>query len=202
MANQSEPAKQSRHLGMVEPSKWFAKHQPLIAKDGSVLDVAAGGGRHARYFAERGHHVTAVDRNIAPLTELQDSHGCVVVEADLEDGSPWPFEDQTFDAILVCNYLHRPLFDELIRCLSADGVLLYETFALGNEVYNRPRNPDHLLKSGELLGQVEGRLQVVSYMHGIIQGDECPGVKQMICAVNNLDPSDREDGEPAPCRLD
>lgn len=201
MSDDSDVKKRSRHLQMVEPSAWFARHQPIIAKNGSVLDIAAGGGRHARFFADQGHHVVAIDRNIDPLIPLTESHGCEVIEADLEKGSPWPLNDRTFDAVIVSNYLYRPLFDQLIDSLAPNGIFLYETFALGNEVYNRPRNPDHLLKSGELLQHVAGKLQVIGYQHGILQGDECPGVKQMICAVNNLALSDRKDGEPTPFDL-
>lgn len=201
MSDASDEKKKSRHLQMVEPSAWFARHLHLIKAGGTVLDVAAGGGRHARLFADKGHSVTVVDRNIEPLVPLRDSHNCEVIEADLEDGSAWPFAKRTFDAVLVCNYLYQPLFENLIASLAPNGILLYETFALGNEVYNRPRNPDHLLKSGELLDHVAGKLQVTGYQHGILQGDECPGVKQMICAVNNLQLSEREDGEPAPMDL-
>lgn len=166
-----------------------------------MLDVAAGGGRHVRLFAELGHPVTAIDRNTAPLQALADEVGAEIVRADLEDGSPWPLPERQFDAICVCNYLYRPLFDALLGALAPQGVLLYETFALGNEVYSRPRNPDHLLRSGELLSLVDGRLQVVAYQHGIVDGGECPGVKQMICAVNNLGLSGRADGEPDPLSL-
>lgn len=201
MTNEPDQIKQSRHLQMIKPSAWFARHQPIIANGGSVLDIAAGGGRHARFFADQGYNVTAVDRNIEPLLPHSETHNFDIIEADLEDGSPWPFDGRTFDAVIVCNYLYRPLFDHLIASLAPNGIFLYETFALGNEVYNRPRNPDHLLKSAELLQHVAGKLQVISYQHGILQGDECPGVKQMICAVNNLAQSDRDDGEPAPFDL-
>lgn len=201
MSDETSSHKKSRHLQMVEPSAWFARYQPLIKSGGSVLDIAAGGGRHARFFADKGYQVTVVDRNVEPLNALGGTHGCEVIEADLEDGSPWPLHERTFDAVIVCNYLYRPLFERLIYSLATNGIFLYETFALGNEVYNRPRNPDHLLKSGELLDHVAGKLQVISYQHGILQGDECPGVKQMICAVNNLDQSTREDGEPEPLDL-
>jgi len=186
---------------MTEPSDWFCTFQPLIANGGSVLDVAAGGGRHSRFFTEAGHTVTALDRNVEPLLALGETHGVEVIEADLEDGTPWPLGGRTFDAVAVCNYLHRPLFSDLIATLKPGGVLLYETFALGNEIYAKPRNPDHLLKSGELLELVGGQLQVVAYRHGIVQGGECPGVKQMICAVKNLGLSGRDDGEPAPLPL-
>ena len=147
-----------------------------------------------RFFADLGHAVTAVDRNTAPLQTFHESHNAEVIEADLEDGTPWPLGARRFDAVVVCNYLFRPLFDDLVGALASGGVLLYETFARGNEVYNRPRNPDHLLTSGELLALVKNRLQVVAYAHGIVQTGECPGVKQMICAVNNLPDGD----EPAP----
>ncbi len=186
------------HLRMTEPSDWFRKFRPLVAEGGSVLDVAAGGGRHTKLFAEAGHRVTAVDKNTEALSSLAESHDAEIIEADLEDGSPWPLAGRTFDAVVVCNYLYRPLFDNLIGSLTPGGVLIYETFALGNEVYAKPRNPDHLLKSGELLELVRDRLQVVAYRHGIVENGECPGVKQMICAVKNLDNSERDDGEPAP----
>lgn len=182
---------------MHEPAAWFVKHAPLIKAGGSVLDVAAGGGRHVRLFAGRGHAVTAVDKNIEPLTPFDAQ----VIGADLEGGSDWPLPGRRFDAVVVCNYLYRPLFPALIGALAPGGVLLYETFALGNEVYSRPRNPDHLLRSGELLDLVRDRLQVVAYAHGIVETGECPGVKQMISAVNNLGMSERNDGEPAPLTI-
>ena len=191
----------SRHLSMVEPSTWFSRFQPLIAVGGTVLDVAAGGGRHVRFFAEKGHAVTAIDRNSEPLQIFAESHNATIVEADLEDGSPWPLPDATFDAIVVCNYLNRPLFPTLISALKPGGIFLYETFARGNEVYNRPRNPNHLLKSGELLDLTQNDLQVVAYQHGIVETGECPGVKQTICAINNRTMSERQDNEPAPVKV-
>lgn len=190
-----------RHLQMSEPSQWFRHHQPLIRAGGSILDVAAGGGRHVAFFSKAGYRVTAVDRNITPLVTYIDSVGAEIIEADLELGSPWPLAGRTFDAVIVCNYLYRPLFSDLLGALAPGGVFLYETFALGNEVYNRPRNPDHLLGHGELLDLVHAHLQVVAYQHGTLEGDECPGVKQMICAVNNLQTTDREDGQPSPVLL-
>lgn len=199
--NTEPPPHTSRHLGMSEPSDWFRTYQPLIAPGGTVLDVAAGGGRHVKFFAETGYSVTALDRNGAPLLPFSGSHEAEVIEADLEDGSPWPLAGRRFDAVIVCNYLYRPLFADLIGALNPGGVLLYETFALGNEIYSRPRNPDHLLKSGELIELLQGRLQIVAYQHGIVETGECPGVKQMVCAVHNLGQSARDDGEPSPIKL-
>lgn len=201
MNNKSGPKKTSRHLGMTKPSAWFERFEPLLRRNSSVLDLAAGGGRHVRFFAEQGHKVTAVDKNIEPLEPFTKSHNAEIIQADLEDGSPWPLKDRTFDAVVICNYLYRPGLLDVMAAINPDGYLFYETFALGNEVYNRPRNPHHLLKNGELLSLVGGRMQVVAYQHGIIEGDECPGVKQMIVATNNLNGSEREDGEPSPCPL-
>lgn len=172
-----------------------------------MLDLAAGGGRHARWFLERGHAVTAIDRNREPLEALRDYPAATVLEGDLEDGSPiftsgGPLAGTQFDGIVVVNYLHRPLFDDILSALAPGGILIYETFALGNEEFARPRNPDHLLKSGELLNIVTGRLQVIAYEHGITQLAEIPGVKQRIVAVNNLAASNRADSEPTPLPID
>lgn len=186
-----------KHLKITDPSPWIQRWAPLIAPEGSVLDVAAGGGRHGRFLLEQGFNVTFLDKNAEPLADLENHPGAEVIKTDLEDGSPWPLGERTFDAILVVNYLHRPLFDDLLAALNPGGVLIYETFALGNEDYARPRNPDHLLKSGELLEWVHGKLQVVGYEHGLVETADIPGVKQRLCAVKDLDLSTREDGEPA-----
>jgi len=129
---------------------------------------------------------------------LTDRENAELTETDLEDGSPWPLGDRRFDAVVVVNYLHRDLFDHLINSLAPGGVLIYETFARGNEDFTRPRNPDHLLKSGELLEAVHGKLQVISYEHGLVRNADITGVKQRLCAINDLDLSEREDGDPAP----
>jgi len=115
-----------------------------------MLDLACGYGRHARYFAARGAHVVAVDRDATALATLSATAGIESREVDLE-GAPWPLAGEHFDAIVVSHYLHRPLFPHLRAALAPDGVLLYETFALGNEAYGRPANPAFLLRPGELL---------------------------------------------------
>src|SRR6185436_1524931 len=126
-----------------EPSKWVVHWAPHVAR-GPVLDVASGGGRHARFFKARGFEVVAVDREAAGL------EGIRFVKADLEDGSPWPFAGQQFGGIVVTNYLHRPLFPHLAASLAPGGVLIYETFMAGNERYGKPSNPEFLLRPGEL----------------------------------------------------
>ena len=163
-----------------------------------MLDLACGGGRHTRYLLGLGHPVTMVDRDAAPVGDLATRPGAEIVEADLEGDAPWPLAGRTFAAVVVVNYLHRPLLSRLIGSLEDGGVLIYETFARGNERFSRPRNPDHLLKSGELLDTVRGTLQVIAYEHGVDETTPLPGVKQRLCAVRALPSTDRDDGEPEP----
>jgi SAM-dependent methyltransferase len=132
------------------PSRWLRRFAPLVPRDARVLDLAAGAGRHARYFAARGARVLAVDRDAQALSALATVANVETRVLDLETGA-WPLAGEIFDAIVVANYLHRPLFGHLRRALAADGVLLYETFAIGNEAYGRPSNPDFLLCADELL---------------------------------------------------
>lgn len=161
------------------PSAWVRRHAALVVPGGPVLDVACGSGRHAALFAAQGHPVTAVDRDISRLPP----HPAIeAVEADLEDGSPWPLADRKFAGIVVANYLHRPLFPVLIDALAPGGALIWETFAAGNENYGRPRNPDFLLREGELLAAVAGRLRVVAYEAGLVRRPD-PAVVQRIAAM-------------------
>ncbi len=197
----SEPDKTRNHLHITEPSPWVRRFAPLVRLGGPVLDVASGGGRHGRLFLSRGHPVTMVDCFVDALAEHTGNPMAKVMKADLENHSPWPFEKNCFAAVVVVNYLYRPLMNDLLDTLQPEGVLIYETFAHGNESYSKPRNPDHLLKSGELLELVSGRLQVVAYEHGITEQGPLPGVVQRVCAINNLDLSDRNDGEPVPFTL-
>jgi myo-inositol-1(or 4)-monophosphatase len=142
------------------PSAWVVRFAPLVRPGGVVLDVAAGAGRHARLFLGRGHPVVAVDRDadrLAPASNLE------IVRADLEAGGAWPLGGRTFDAIVVTNYFHRPLLPLLVDRLAPGGVLIYETFARGQERLGKPSNPAFLLEPGELLAAVAGRLRVLAY---------------------------------------
>ena len=130
--------------GIAEPSAWVERWAPLITR-GTVLDVACGSGRHANFFLGRNLKVVAVDREPQPIP------GARFVQADLENGSPWPLPGERFEGVVVTNYLYRPLFPRLIGSLAPGGVLLYETFMLGNERFGRPSNPEFLLRPGELL---------------------------------------------------
>ena len=197
------PSTNSRkhYLNSREPSDWVSRFAPLVRDGGPILDVAAGGGRHGRFFLKKGHPVTLLDLETEALQDLSSHPHSTIVQNNLEDGSEWPLKDQ-FAGVLVVNYLHRPLMDLLLDALGTGGVLIYETFARGNEAFSRPRNPDHLLKSGELLQIVSGRMQVVAYEHGIQKKSPIPKVIQRICAVKNLELSSREDGDPPNCSLE
>ncbi|MGF6482145.1 class I SAM-dependent methyltransferase [Paraburkholderia sp. JPY419] len=169
-------------MGLGEPSRWVRHWAHLIAPGGAVLDVASGGGRHARFFASLGHPVTAIDRDAAALDLLQDAPLVTPVVADLE-GAPWPLpDDAVFAAVVVTNYLHRPLFPQLLRALAPGGVMVYETFAQGNECVGKPSNPAFLLAPGELLEIVRGQLRVIAFQDGFL-AEPRPAYVQRICAV-------------------
>jgi SAM-dependent methyltransferase len=147
---------------------------------GPVLDVAAGTGRHSILFLELGHPVLAIDRDIARLRPLVGRPGFEAIENDLEIGGD-PLPGRTFAAVVVTNYLHRPLLPSLIAAVAPQGWLIYETFALGNEQYGRPSNPDFLLRPEELIEAVRGRLEIVAYEHMTDTGTR-PAVRQRIAA--------------------
>jgi SAM-dependent methyltransferase len=160
------------------PSAWVARWAPLIRPGGAVLDVACGSGRHARLLARLGFEVHAVDRDTALFAD--PPAGVALRQADLEAG-PWPYGAQRFDGIVVTNYLHRPLFGVLLDALERGGVLVYETFAQGNERFGKPSNPAFLLAPGELLEQVRGRLRVLAYEDLTVSEPKAAAV-QRICA--------------------
>ena len=150
------------------PSPWIVRWAHLIAAGGTVLDVAAGSGRHARWLASRGHRVTAIDRDADAMTALADV--AETIAADIEGGA-WPLGERSFDAVVVTNYLWRPLLATLRAALAPGGVLLYETFAVGNETVGRPSRPEFLLGHGELLTAAEG-LRIVAYEDGFVVDPE------------------------------
>ena len=176
-----------------EPSAWVQRWSHLVPEGAPVLDVASGQGRHLRWFAARGHSVTGVDR--AP--EAIEAAAAVgeAVCADIEHG-PWPFEGRSFGAVVVTNYLWRPLLSSIVASVATDGVLLYETFASGNETVGRPAQPAFLLQPGELL-RACASLRVVAYEDGFLPAGIPAGAPerfvQRIVAVREGSSS----GEPA-----
>lgn len=167
------------------PSPWVRRFAPLIPAGGLVLDFACGSGRHARLLAEMGYRVEAVDRDAASLESLAGVPGITMRIADLEQ-QPWPYLPSSFDGVVVTNYLYRPRFDALLDLLKPGGVLIYETFMVGNEALDKPSNPDYLLRPHELLDRVRGRLDVVAFEQGCVDEPK-PAVMQKICAIAPLD---------------
>ena len=166
----------------LEPSAWVRRFAHLIAPGGAVLDLACGRGRHARFLAGLGCLVDALDRDRDALATLEGVPGVRTRCVDLE-ATPWQFVAERFDGIVVTNYLHRPLVSVLLQALRPGGIFIYETFAVGNERFGRPSNPEFLLHPGELLQWVDGRLQVLAFEQGMIERPK-PAVIQRICAVN------------------
>jgi len=162
---------------MEAPSPWIVRWVHLIAPGASVLDLACGSGRHLRWLAARGFRVTGVDRDrdaLARSTGLAE-----LIEADLESG-PWPLEGRQFDAVIVTNYLWRPLLPAIVDSVAETGVLLYDTFADGNQHLGRPSNPAFLLRRGELLAAAAA-LRIVAFEEGFV--DAPPRHLQRLAAV-------------------
>ena len=156
---------------MNDVSAWVRRWSHLVVPGGAVLDLACGKGRHARWFAERGHPVTGVDKSseaLAAMDDLRDAGRVECVLADLEN-APWPLlrdkAPRQFAAVVVPNYLWRPLWPSILASLAPSGILVYETFASGNETVGKPSRPDFLLQPGELL-QACAALRVVAYEDG------------------------------------
>ena len=171
------------HLMQDAPSPWVVRHAARIPA-GEVLDLACGGGRHARWLAAHGWTVLAVDRDPVALQRAAGPE-IVTCEADLEAGADWPFAAGRFAGIVVTNYLHRPLFPALLASLAPGGVLIYETFAIGNAQFGKPSNPDFLLASGELLKLLQADsaalLRVLAFEDGYVDIPK-PAMVQRICA--------------------
>jgi SAM-dependent methyltransferase len=177
------------HLRVTAPSTWVQRFAPLVRTNGPVLDVACGGGRHTKFFLERGHPVVGIDKDLEHVCDLGTTPDVKLINFELENGSPLPVNKQKFSAIILIYYIYRPLFTELIELLEPGGLFICESFAHGDEVYHSPHNPDHLLANGELLDVVQSRLQVVAYEHGLVASPfpnrPFPGILQRICATND-----------------
>lgn len=181
---------------MEPPSAWVQRWSHLVRERGVVLDVACGHGRHARWFHQRNHPVVLVDRSqeaIDAIAGTIPASGREAVVADIEAG-PWPFAGRQFDAVVVTNYLWRPLLPTLLAALAPGGVLIYETFTQGNETVGKPSRPDFLLRTGELLETCRP-LRVVAFEEGFHESP--PRFVQRIAAVREAPATA---GLPAPPR--
>lgn len=165
---------------MPAPSPWVLRWAHLLPPGGAVLDVACGSGRHVRWLAAQGFAVTALDRDTAALDGLRDV--AQVLAADIETGA-WPLADRLFDGVVVTNYLWRPLWLALRAALAPGGVVIYETFADGQQSIGRPARPEFLLRSGELLEAFKG-LRVVAFEDGF--DNHAPRYVQRVVAVNEV----------------
>ena len=163
----------------LKPSAWVLRFANIIPKNGAVLDIACGAGRHARIFAAMGFEVVAADRDISVFANPPAN--VTLLEADLEL-NPWPFENRQFASVVVTNYLHRPLLQLMVAAVAQGGVLIYETFAAGNEQFGRPSRADFLLQPGELLDAVRDKLDVIAYENVFIN-DPRPAMVQRIVAL-------------------
>lgn len=178
------------------PSAWIERFAKLIPKstplgDLPVLDLACGGGRHSRYLAKLGYSVYAVDQNLVLLDTIKNGLNDLeatriqTYQADLE-GETWPLENMKFSGLIVTNYLYRPRFKDLLNLLAPNGVIIYETFAQGNEVFGKPSNPDFLLKPHELLDWIRAdeAFEILDFEQGIVEWPK-PASIQRICAVRS-----------------
>ncbi len=163
-------------------SPWVLRWACLVPVGGRVLDVACGAGRNTRLFLGLGHPVLALDRDLSGIDDLGPHPGLEALAVDLEDGQADPFGGRRFDGVVITNYLHRPLLGSLVRAVADGGVLVYETFARGQERFGRPTNPAFLLRPGELLEASRGALRVVAY-EDLVVAEPRPAAIQRIVAV-------------------
>jgi len=177
-----------------QPSQWVARFSSLIpgsSSDLPVLDLACGNGRHTKFLAKAGHFVLAVDRDDHGLGLIKNgleqaiAQNIEILCADLE-GSDWPLSQRSVRGLVVTNYLYRPRMQNLLDLVAPGGVLIYETFAQGNEAFGKPSNPDFLLRPHELLDWIRGdsSFQILGFEQGIVQQPK-PASLQRICAVRS-----------------
>ncbi len=153
-----------------------------MPKGATILDLACGGGRHGRHFLSLGHPVLLLDIDLSGVADLQGQPNVELLAADLENGNPWPLENRQFGAVIVTNYLWRPLFPHLIRATAPGGLLLYETFMRGQEKHGRPGNPDFLLAENELFERLKDSFHILAFEQGE-EHEPRPSYRQRIAAV-------------------
>ncbi len=167
--------------GLGPPSSWVTRWSHLVPPGGTVLDIACGQGRHLKWFAEKGHAVVGVDRSAEAIHAVAAFGEAVL--ADIEN-APWPLinsdQPRQFAAVIVTNYLWRPLFPVIAQSLAPGGLLIYETFSEGNETVGKPSRPDFLLRPAELL-QTFNTMRVIAFEEGFLENP--PRFVQRLAAV-------------------
>lgn len=176
-------------------SPWVERFIDLVPAGGDVLDVACGGGRHLAFGQVKGYRMCGVDRDLSGIDRRGPGATFELVEANFEDGSPWPFAGRRFAGVLVTNYLWRPLLPAIVSAVAADGVLIYETFGVGNDRLGRPRNPEFLLRPGELIDLVRTDFTIVAYENVRLAAPD--RIVQRIAAVGRCHPLGLELAAPA-----
>ena len=181
--------------GLGAVSGWVERWTPLVPPHGTVLDIACGQGRHMQWFADKGHAVVGLDRSPEAIQAAARFGEAVL--ANIEN-APWPLmkddKARQFDAVVVTNYLWRPLFPVIAQSVAPGGLLIYETFASGNETVGKPSRPDFLLKPAELL-QAFSQLRLVAFEEGFLENP--PRFVQRIVAVQ---PESRDVADTSPTR--
>lgn len=172
----------SVRMNQVPPSPWVVRFAPLARPRGAALDLACGAGRHGRLLRSMGMRVTFVDRDLSRTEDLRPDASVEMIEADLETEGDFPLAGRRFDLVVVTNYLWRPRLADVLSLVAPCGLLIYETFGIGNERYGRPANPDFLLRPGELATAAAGDFSVLAYEHGE-RTVPSPAVIQRIAAV-------------------
>lgn len=167
------------------PSPWVVSFAPLIPSQGQVLDLACGNGRHAFWLANQGYHVEALDRDPEALANLEGLMNIKTRQIDLENGNDLSWTERKFDGVIVSRYLYRPIIKTIPSILKPGGVLIYETFMIGNERYGRPSNPDFLLLENELLDAYSPLLEIIQFNQGY-ENSPKPAMVQRICARRAL----------------
>ena len=164
----------------LEPSPWVLEQSMTWPDNGQVLDFACGYGRHSIALAER-FEVFAVDRDAKALSRLAKHPKITTCACDLESSAPWPFKNADFNALIVTNYLFRPKLNALFDLVADGGYLAYETFAVGNAAFGRPKNPDFLLHEGELTARLSAHFEILYEFYGMVS-TPAPAVIQRVAA--------------------
>ena len=132
---------------------------------------------------EGGYKVTALDRDVSGVADLEGRDDVTIVEFDLETGEAFPFAPNSFDGIIVADYLWRPGLQDIVSAIRMDGLFIYATFAAGHtHKGGRPLRPDYLLRPNELLEVVTPSLYVVGFEHGAVEEDDHDWIVQRIAA--------------------